>query len=289
MIEFLSSLLQAEISRTIFLILVSVFAIVSLEVLFCVIKAMTFQVEKLPTYRNWFMNHYRITAERNKISWKENKHNWLLWASVLMSNVKLYFASQSPYFQISSVPKEDKLQILKHNLRIIYFNVRNIVYNSLRYLTFLALVPIYLLLIVASVIERLYRFLLEPIAVIIFWILAKIKEYLTYHFRGKPLIIHGHLENVSCPADIVYRKPFIQFHLYDTQYCPDYLQKDNLNHFTSTLKSLLPPQRQIRIKAEVHYWKNLENLETELPLTIDYLRASFSRLTYIQTKQEVSL
>jgi len=288
MIDFVSLLLHTEIFRFITLVLVCIFVITCFEVLCCITKAMDFQIEKLPNYRNWFIKHYRITAKRNAISWKASKHNWFLWSREKLSNLKIYFVSQSPYFQLFGLPKENIHQTLKHNFRIVYINAKNTVFNVIKYLTFFATIPVYTILIITSVIERFYRFLLEPIAFFIFLVSAKIKENVVYYFKGSLLVVHSHIENFTCPEDIIYRKPTIQIRLYDPQYCPDYLQKDNINHFTSTFKNLIPPQQRIKIKTEVCYWKSVDNLQVELPLTINYLRASFSRLTHIQTNKEVS-
>ena len=283
MVEFLSSLTQAGLFRVVHIILMFLLAILVAEMIFCVVLALRFRVEKLSGFRERFLIYYEISAERNAVSWKESKNNWFLWMSVLIGKIKTgYMPLQS--FQSKS-ETNTIIDLAKNNLRVVGNNAVYVLRNTGRFAMLFLSTPFYLMFSACSIFERCFRFLLGPVVFFCFWLLAKIKIFLIYHFEGKTLTVDSINTDVTCTIDVLYRKPVIRIILRNPQDCPDSLQKDNINHFTTTLKRILPSQHYIKFKTEVIYPNDESALKVELPLTHSYLRAAYAKLNYIKSRE----
>jgi len=253
-------------------ILISLFTISIFESICCIITALKFNVEELVGYNVWFSMHYKIAVKRSNVSWEDSKHNWFLWVGVFIGNVNLRYSSLLPNQHMFS---SDTIM-----------NVVAVACNIFRYSILLLLVPFYLFFSILNIFERFIRYLLTYLAFFAFWLLAKIKILVVYHFTGTTFVIDSKENNLTCAFDVLYHKPAIRIILHTPQKCPDPSQKDNLNSFTNTLKIKLPPLLKIKFKTEVYYPRSVNLLQADLPLTYNYLHMAYAKLNHIKTKKE---
>jgi hypothetical protein len=264
-------------------IVLPLFAIVIAETVFCVVAAMKFRVEQLSGFRERFTEYYGISVERKTVSWEESKHNWFLWLSVFTGNIKTSYSPLRSFLFESEA--EGGAIAIEDNIRILGFNAVCIANNVKSYTIIVLSVPFYLIFSVCSYIERVFRLALDPIMFSCFFLLAKLKILYIYYFEGKTLVVGSVKADVTCSSDVIYRKPVIRILLCNPQKCSDSTQKDNINHFTTTLKSVLPSQQYIKFKTEVVYPEDENILQTELPMTLKYLCVTYAKLTHIKSEE----
>jgi len=271
--------LQVPISFLIYTLLL-ILAVTVLEALFCIVTAMMFRVEELPRYYSWFSSHYKISEKRNAVTYKSCMNNWFLLLSVKIKNTKIKY---TPLIQ----SKHDSAMvgggILKQSIILFTTNAVSSILNVLRYIVLFVLVPFLFVFSFFSIIERIYRFLLTPLFFILFWLFAKLKILIIYYFCRFAVDVYSYKRNDPCTIRILYNKPIIRIHLKNPQSCPDSLQRDNINHFTATLESILHFRHRIRLKTVVYYPNKRVNMSDELPLTIKYIRATYAKLKYMQS------
>ncbi len=279
----ISSLMNTELIKAIQVVLVFIFAIVIVETAVCTLMALQFRVEELSGFRSRFLYHYDVSARRDGIVWAESKNSWFLWLSVLLGNVKINYAQlYSPRSRESS---DLYIEVLRDNIRILISNIIPAFLNIGRYFILVLSVPFYLFFTAVSYFERLCRAILKPLVFFWFWVLAKLKIIITYYFKGTLIIVDSINVDTVCPADIIYRKPVIRVLLHKPEDCPDPLQKDNLNHFTVTLKGLLPPRQYVKFKTEIVYPAGVDG-KSVLPMTTKYLGANYANLFYKKSKED---
>ena len=250
--------------------------IVFVEILCCVLISMRFQVEELSSYRECFWDNYKISVSRNAVTSKTNKQNWFLWLSVVTSNVEVEYSALMAFRQRSLCQN-----FYGENTGIFLANVFSIIVNVIKYLTLIILVFIYAIISAISAFERLYRFVFGFISFVIFYLLAKLKVLLIYCFKGITINIDSKDSALKCTVGILYYKPTIRIVLNLPQNCSDSIQKDNINAFTTSLKGFLSPQlAKVKFKTEILYPEDEEILQTQLPLTISYLRATYSKMKF---------
>ena len=283
MADFYSSLMLTGFFRTLLIILSLLFFIVIAEFIFCITAAMKFRVEKISGFRERFLSYYAISVNRNGVSLRESKNSWFLWLSVCTGNIKMSYLPLHPYQSISDL-SEDTLAVQNY-FRVLVTNTVIIMLNTKSYIIMALSVPFYLIFTICSYFERTCRLLLDPVVFISFLALAKLKIFIIYHFKGKTLIVDSFDTDATCTIDVIYRKPVIRIVLHSPRNCSDSMQKDNINHFTTTLKSFLPPQHYVKFKTEIVYSEDEETLKAELPMTFKYLHSTFAKRKYIKSRE----
>lgn len=254
-------LTDIEVVWIIGFILILLLAVVIAEIVVCILMALQFRVEELSGFYSRFLSYYKISVRRDTVSWVESKNNWFLWLSVSIGNVEIEYM---PGYSVNSV-----------------------ISNIGSYFFLVLLTPFYFIFAVGSYFERIYRILLKPFVFICFWLLAKLKIIMTYYFKGTTLVVDSKSTDTVCSVDVIYRRPVIRILLHHPGEYPDSLQKDNLNHFTSTLRNLLPLQQYVKFRTEIVYPADVEE-QRELPLTMSYLCANYAKLIHKKSKKEVS-
>ena len=259
MIDIVSPILQAAPVKAAINVLVVLFMIALTETLVCVALAMRFQIRELSSYKTCFCAQNSISSPREAVTWQESKQNWFLWLSVVLGSCHIKY-----------MPLVEKQSAT---------NIGRGIANAFLFAILYLLALLHIAFLIASFFERIYRFFLGFFGLALFWGLANLKLSLSYHLNGYKICINSDVADSIHTNDILYRKPTIIIMLCSPNNCADSTQKDNLNHFTASLKSILPQQTHIRFKTLVYYPDGERGLKADLPLTERFLHTTFKTIS----------
>lgn len=244
---------------------VAILCISVVESITCIALALRFEVRSLESFRLSFDEKYKITAQRQNITFTESQNHWFLWLSGLIGRVGF------DYLPLT-VPKSYTEKAKVSTVNMGYF-------SAMFFLT-----PFYIVFSLASVFEHFFRVVLDVLAFLVFFILGNVKIFILYYFREIKILVKSNDTNANCPDEILYRKPTIEISLYKSNELSDSIQRDNLNNFGVSLKDITEG-KMIRFSTIVYYPGEEKSLEKDLPLTNGYLRSTFKKLT-VKTKEE---
>lgn len=252
------------------------FVVVIVEVVICIYQSLCFQVEELTGFRERFGAMYHLTDNRNDIRHNgmifSHKNYWLFAANVNIGRVKFNYKRTYRVYPIEA----HRIGLI---IEAVWKNVKNCVINALQFLAMFVLCFPYILFWVLCLPERIYRWILIPLAFVIFYLAAQIKIRGVYQLDIRIINVDSSIPT-ECDVEVVYHRSIIKFHLHNPEIYPDMIQKDNINTFTSSLRLFFPTQRKIKLKAQVLLPEGIK--QQDVPLSTRYLHTTYSNIEFVE-------